>query len=61
MCEKYIHIIYTTKLWLWEDLEAKITDVISDIIVNKLAKNFIDLRNFITICINKDGGHEKIQ
>ena len=50
-------IVYATKPTSLEDLKAQVTNVISGITKNQLAKVFRELQNRITLCIANDGGH----
>ena len=52
-------IVYATKPSSLEDLQAKITNVISSITVNQLANVLHELQNHIALFIANDGGHVK--
>ena len=49
-------IVCATKPSSFEDLKAKIIDVILGITINQLTNHLRDLQNRITLCIANDGG-----
>ena len=52
-------IVYATKSSSLEDLKVKMINVISGIIVNRLANVFCELQNCFTLRIANDGEHVK--